>query len=895
MLAVRVLRVVCSCAPLGLVCWTLASAQPVPVVSKSSGVNQSYAVGAEARERTFRFDAGVELAPGLEFGFTRGVPSVAADGSPIAPHQPRFAPPITIASDVRVENVRQTSTSTIILASGVDADGVTPMLVVRDSSQQVVDVFWCANDDLLLAEQTGVGRTRTNLASVWPIDILGGASPLKRYEPKSGAVCHGLIVLVCSVSAYQDFTIGVWPVTSTAIVVSQDRGATWSLVYEDEPSQQGLARVRAWSMQNWCPSGPESRPTEAWFIATDYRFKPFCEGGAAYFLRATRQSADDLWTLDTGTRIYQTPAPITGQHAHAAAVVPGPGGPIAIVSIGDGQALNRVVRLTPSTLTGTAIPWESQESFHGSEGTPGNQFVGCAPLGATGLVILGSDLADEQIMLMDPTGDSPRHMRLFGGTWSNGITSQVFMIRSPRPELSGPYCATYDPQQNSTLFPPHARRLLYSEDGLRWAHMLAPGATTSWTASIHGDHVYIDGELSSGTRLRRATLPRMHTAAPLDVSSGMMQRLRQSPTHTSGGGGTLVALTRNAEGLWVDEGVAIDPQPPCVGPVWKATGFAGTSDTRIGDISLISSPTFGQTVGVQRVAMRFWTMGIRSDRSTTTRFELKPNASPPLYIRTLNSVVEQEWQATTIVGELPIPAGQTPVLRIRSGSGVGTAQSFYLALDAFAEGRGYAGYPAGPDTSLDGMGTAMPDERAWISGFDLAERWTVTIAGRLPDDGWDLALLSREGLIWPLFSLWCSDRERLVFVADSVNHTLEARIIRENHIVATYTLNEMVWTRGSSLQVSVSQISPDAPLGITVAGCGMPARDMALAPNTQNTPALTRPVRQIRFDDGSGIDGIGIEMRCSPMLWFGGSIVEHSAWSPQQRREALRTLHYLAP
>lgn len=864
-----------------------------PAAIKSGQTTDAPATALPIRERGFLFDGEAILSPGLEFRLRRASPSVDSAGMAVGIDEARFGPATTIASDVVVEQVRSANTSTTILCSGVDRDGHTPLLVVRDASLRVVDVFTGANNVLATAELTGVGRARTNLGVVAQTDLLGGAIPERRYDPKAGAVCHGLIVLVCSVSVYEPFTIGAWPTLAIALVASQDRGQTWQLIFEDTPVQEGSQRLREWSLQNWSPVQEAERPTEAWMVATDYRSKPLCDGGIVYGVRAVRPNEDAAWEIDSVGRIYETPRVAPGQHAHAAAAFPGPDGLRAIVGIGDTIEFNRIVRLSALEPSGAQAPWSSEERFHGSEGTPGNQFVGCATIGATGQVLVGSDLADEQILGFDGNAETPAHRRLYGGTWSDGLASQVFMIRSPTPERHGPYCATYDPQTNNTLFPPHARRLLYSDDGVRWAQMLAPVATTSWTAAVHGNHVYIDGEAASGTKLRRSSIPALRTVRPLHIGPGLMQRLAASPTVTTGGGGTFAALSRNAAGLWEDSGVVLHPQPPSTGRVWKAAGFAGTTDTRIADILLMQSPTFGQTLGTKRMVLRVWTMNALSDRSCTARFELRPSGGSIQYSRMLNQVCVNEWRALTLAGDLTVPAGQRPMLRVRSGSSIGVEQSFYLALDAFAEGLGYCGYPGGPDVSVDGTGTPWDDEHGAIAGLDLRDEWTVSIAGCVPDDGVDEAVRSKSGVVWPLFSLWCSPDERLYFVADAARRLLEARLVRNATHVATYTLGSMVWTRGSTALISIARPGAGQALEITVAACGMPAREMTLTMGSASVATLNRPVREIRFDDGSGIDGIGVEVRCTPMLWLGGTAIENRSLTQEERRASLRTLDFL--
>lgn len=888
-------RVLAALTALGGFTALATSAQPLRVPgstpSKSKAVAQPVTEIREARR--FVFDDGFAGSSGLSFQFSRAIPTFDSTGSVVPPDEARFAPRTSIAGTVTLQTVRASSRASSILGSGLDHDGVTPLLVLIDSTANALDVFVGTDEELMLAEATGIGRMRTILGA--GSDVMKATVANRRYYPRAGAVCHGLIVLHCAVSRQPVPPISSWNYCASALVVSQDRGQTWTVLFEDSIVQENRERGREWSMQNWWPATFDGPPLTAYFASADYRSKPGTDGGRAYGFRATRAAVGQPWTLDVPSMFYETPLAGMGQHAHTAGIFPTEDGLRAVIAIGDTQAFNRIVTLDRSGPEVAPGGWTTNETFHGSAGSPGtagNQFVGHAPGPAHGLMIVGSDLCYEQLMMLDATGTVAHHTHLYGSPWSDGRANQNFIIRTPTPEHAGPYIATYDPQSASDPFPPQCRRVLYSENGVDWAQAFAPDAGSQWAAIVHGSHIYIDSDSVSLLGIRRVTRPVMRTAHPLHVGPGAMQRLISTPSHTPFAGGTVSLLTKNTAGLWVDEGVPLNPQPPCSGPVWKMTGLAGATDTRIADIFPIASPTMGQTLGTPRVIGRLWLQNALQSKAMTPRLELKPSGATTIITRTPNANTTTSWIPVDMALDAPMPVGQRPVIRVRSGSAADT-QAFYLATDLFAEGAGFAGYPAPPDTSLGLSGTALPDEHARIDGLEPGPSWTVTLAGQVPQDGWDLATPVGPGVRWPLASLVASSAERVTFYADSVAHTLEADIVRSGSLVGRFRLDGVVWMRNSPLLLSVARAGPTNDLAITAAACAAEAREMVRVDGLAGVATMLDPPATIRFDDGTGIDGVGAEIRCTPMLWFGGQIEEDRALNSASRRDRLRSLDWL--
>ena len=199
--------------------------------------------------------------------------------------------PTAIAGAPIIETVRHVPGSSIqLLGSGLDHDGVTPLLVVLENvsgpqAPHYLDIFNVADNALLTAEATGAGRNRIVLPGSF--DLLRGAVPTKAYRPTAATVCHGLIVIYCTVTR-QPAVGQPYDDVGGAFVVSQNRGHTWSIAYESPEFAPGWDRGAPWSMQNWWPTARGIKPKQAYFVATDYCLNPGSPGGHTFMFRATR-------------------------------------------------------------------------------------------------------------------------------------------------------------------------------------------------------------------------------------------------------------------------------------------------------------------------------------------------------------------------------------------------------------------------------------------------------------------------------------------------------------------------------------------------------------------------------------------------------------------------------
>jgi hypothetical protein len=854
---------------------------------------------AETDAHWFTFDGGFHGSPALAFQFARPVPTRDDGGVPVPANAPRFAPRTTLASPPVQEIVRATGPFNRLLGSGLDHDGVTPLLVLMDADHRLLDVFSVAGDELLAAESTGTGRNRTLLTSEGPNpDLLAGRVGGKAYVPRSGVVAHGLIVVLCTV--WVDLE-GQWSPVAAAFVTSQDRGRTWQLLFEDAPVEPGRGRGEYWAMQNWWPMDRVPHPLEAFFAGTDYRANPGAGGGHAYVFRATRTAVGAPWILQAPAVVLASEGPAGsedayGEHYHTAAVLPfGAGGMRVIVSIGDGLPFNRVVSMTRPDRQYAAPGWDVLQDFHGTFGTQANHFVGCAPAATPGDLIVGSDLDDEGILTLSTNGitSHPRHTLTFGlqrtAPYQKAL---IFSITTPTPERGGPYAAVRDDVAHQIAGdPPNGARILYSEDGRDWAQVAATTADLT-VADVHGDHIYVDnGYLISGgfAPVVRYRVPELRTRHPLRVDPGGLQRGAAAAYATNGPSGSITALARSPQGAWLLDGVPLDPQPPGAGPVFRLQASRQDATRSIGRIYPGGgATTIGSSQGA--LAMRFWLRNNNVAASAHPLFMLYDGQGAHVTDDWARVVNTASWVPTVLAGDFPLQQGAPPYFQILSSHEEAPDDlDLLVALDDVVEGTGAPGYPMPSDVSSPPSGVVHPDELAAVSGFQSGASWTIALAAQLPEDAWDEEIRTRT--TWPIATLWGDASNFVEIVADTSVRTagrLLVRVTRDGSLVRTLRSSPLFWTRGSSLVISLADPGGGAGVEATLAAAGEGLEEMAVVQQAAGAGSPAVAPSEIRFRCAGAGPGC-----VSPMLFFGGEVRASGFLDAARRRESLTCLAFL--
>ncbi len=869
----------------------------------------------------FAFDDGFVAHPSLRFEFQRGQEIFWAGQRRYQRDEPRYEPELTLAAAPVVEQVRETDADTDLLGSGLDHDGVTPLLVLYDRSYRILDVFNVAGDDLLQAEATGAGRHRFDISGFYRPDMLLGAEPRIAHEPIGAAVCHGLIVLQCKVWYNLRDDADFWRAVATSFFISQDAGQSWELFHQDEWVQDYWDRGREWCLQNWWPMDTDPIPREAFFVATDYRHNTGARGGRTYLFGAQRLGLGTTWTVDPVVVLYDEEGE-RNEHFHAAAAAPLPAGGLGVLtSVGDAQPRNRIVSQTRADRDYTAPGWATNALFHGSQprdldvdprdddwsddqpqdkdvGKEGNQFVGCSPGPTLGDVLVGADLTSEQIMRLpgaDLLAEHPQTRHVYGlGLSNDNDRSEVFLIRTPTPEMGGPYASRYSPRSLGDV-PDTAKRVLYSRDGVDWVQILGPEGG-KFNSCVHGDHVYVDSFVNS-TGVQRVALPTTLARQPLRVGAGGYQRGIAKPAAGGTSYGTFAELERNHDGLWLHEGVPLDPQPPTDGQVYHVTASRFDASSWVGKISLSGDATdVGQAVPGDALQLRCWIMNNLTSSLMHPGIQLRDTAGNVIFLRRPSYASVGHWFPVLGVTQGVIEPEQLTQLRVLSSSSDEKDDAdFFVALDTFVEGVGLADYALPPDVSPDESGTAYPDEIAAVTGFQCEPAWTITLAGQLPPDSWDAAIETTH--TWPLATLWGDDENYIELIATSSpteDGHLEASIVSGGVEVARLQSEATYWSRGTAVLVSVSDPGDGTGVQMTAS---LGAREVheatVLGGEPSASPAL--PPTALRFSSHHGSSSDGTAVHVTPMLWWGGEVDPSQSYNSVERGERLQTLSFLYP
>jgi hypothetical protein len=870
--------------------------------------------------KQFAFDGGFLASPGLLFNFARGEEVIWSGQVRYGADEPRYESLSTLAPAPEVEVVRETPSNTSVLGSGLDHDGVTPLMLVVDRSLRFMDVFTVAGDELLQAELTGVGRNRTDLGGFTRLDLLHGAAPDMAHEPICAAVCHGLIVVQCKVWFNSLVDGDYWRPVTTSFFTSQDAGQTWELFHEDTWVQNYWDRGREWCLQNWWPMQREPTPTEAFFTSTDYRYNTGAQGGRTYLFRASRSSLGAPWAVEPVSVVYETEG-TRNEHSHTSAAVPLPGNGMAVItSIGDSQPRNRVVNQRRSDQDYLAPGWSTNERFHGSRfrdlvvdpeygtwsddgvhneefGTEGNQFVGCAPGTMSGDILVGGDLTSEQIMRIPASEmlkDHPNTEHVFGLSVTSGNNrSEVFLIRTPTPEHGGPYFARYSPLSQGGDTPAAARRVLYSENGTNWAQVWQPQAG-NFQGAVHGEHIYTDSFINS-FGIRRMALPQLLHRQPLRVGAGGMQRAVAEPEVISGPDGELTLLQRNMQGQWLHEGEVLSPQPPCAGMVYHVTASRFFDGEQAGRLKVCGeSLDIGDAVPGNALQMRCWVMNNAPGVTMHPGLEMRDQGGKIQMLQRPVYASVDRWFPVLGIRSAVVSDNAQVVLRVLASAAAGADDAdFFLALDSVVEGVGAVDYALPPDQSPGGTGSWFPDEMASITGFQCTSTWTVTLAGQLPLDSWDGSIESTG--LWPLVTLWGDASnyiELSASTADPEDSRVLAVIVRDGVEAARLESEPTYLLRGSPLLVSLSDAGDGLGVRMSISTGGQAAHDATVVGGGFSASPRAAP-NQIRLSSHHGTQGDGTEVRVSPMLWWGGEVRETDFLNSSARLTLLQTLAFL--
>jgi hypothetical protein len=291
-----------------------------------------------------RFNNGVSSSGGLDFSFARDQATYDSRGNACAADVPRYGRQRAVTTRQQASTLKAMSGSGTlgILASGVKADGVTPLVMGRTVG--AANSYKVFSGDAL--DQSDVISGTLDLME----DTIDLESQDATHAWSAGIVCHGLIAAaaevtytggpggLCSlITSDESSNFETW---TRAGVVAGDQWATDSN-YPD-PINAGTASWGNKWVCNWFPEGSSSNPTAIWITMTDYLGgTDGKDGGKSWICRATRTGASATsWTIGNLREVYTSTATGSGgdgEHYHACGMMQDPSTGIwyAIILIGD--------------------------------------------------------------------------------------------------------------------------------------------------------------------------------------------------------------------------------------------------------------------------------------------------------------------------------------------------------------------------------------------------------------------------------------------------------------------------------------------------------------------------------------------------------------------------------
>lgn len=314
--------------------------------------------------KAWKFNAGARLDQGLSMSFSRGCATKDEAGTAVAADTPRYgrrsilcgAPVITPVSNA-------SANSWNVMATGVDADGSTPVLCLLASTAGKIHIFKSAividgsgNSTYVYSVPLGTSGEQDILAN--SLDKLdGGAGALGDYNltPTGGVCYHGRIDLLCRVSfsdagpTWHTNRVGVVSCNLTDLLGASNTWwrKTWIAPESPGGETSDIANMAVgWALQAWSsPTFDGSAPTTVVIAAADYESDASIKhGGYLYTCVVTRPSTSSgAWTPGVFQQALTFVRPTNVTHCHGGLVIPAADGSAKIIaSRGDGHANNAI-------------------------------------------------------------------------------------------------------------------------------------------------------------------------------------------------------------------------------------------------------------------------------------------------------------------------------------------------------------------------------------------------------------------------------------------------------------------------------------------------------------------------------------------------------------------------
>ncbi|MCC6429175.1 MAG: hypothetical protein IT435_20435 [Phycisphaerales bacterium] len=868
---------------------------------------------------TFRFDNAPILDAPLQFHFERDAVALSPDGSLIPIDQPRYREPTLLAPHSAFTTDPDTfaTPAVNILATGFAADGITPIWLIADFGQIRLRIYVGSMTSTPYEYSMAYNGNKAAQMDVLveSIDNVGNEA----WRPVSAAICHGFIVMQCNVAVpgpagWNSNRIGF--LTCRISDLGGPKSHWWrrhavSDPLSPQPSGVGLGAF--WSLSSWWSTQRDgTAPTKAWIAATDYHAAPLKDGGAYMVFPIQRSSAGSGdWTASP---VVELPGrwhdPTNTSHAHTIGITKfGTSGLLAIGSRGDsvGNAVNYAWTIpneshyalgsTPNASAfnwRTAGPiWTGPAVVHGNldpslanlqTRMKGNQFVGIAPGPADGTFMVGGDEVSEPLWITSSPSSQASPLAFtapYGivqtapliapghdGPWRHYL---IFHIHTPYPNaLGGPYIAQMSPSQKDADGWAN-QRILYSPDGMRWAQVWTHYEGNQASPWLADNRIWVGSYGKyTGAGIRSIPVPDLVSASPLTIAPGGRNAAFANPAYFDNGLG--VAIQANPS---LPPSI---PDPPCAGPWYRIENNPPTPLTgsyQLGRLRLAG----GIPADVREVSVKFWVRhdtpdesGRADSLSIMSALRSSDAAGSAQTVRSsaastsIDISTSGAWVPVVLITDLSVwaqpedwtAAGGVLDLVLTSAWNIEGPASFYLAIESVSW-EPSPPYPAAVETTL-------PDEQAWIDGFDGSGSWTVFVSGIVPPAAWDGSVSGPDSAEKPLFSIVSQTGQSWIDVL--AERTQGAVVLRSGGIGAGDGMERMItfnWMAGSPIHLAVTRC--DEWNGFIVRGT------IGNAPIRSSFPiyaTFDSPAGSVRFGSGDGTKVTALDV-------FGGAIAPGEA------------------
>ncbi len=343
--------------------------------------------------KAFRFDNGAVLDPGLSLSFSRGIATKDDLGTSVAVDTPRYArrsilcgaPVITAVSNAG-------SGSWNVMATGVDADGSTPVICLADITSAKLHVFRSAividgSGNSTYKYDMSVGTSTYADALKESADKLDdGMGTLGNYNfnPKGGVCVHGRIDLLCSVAfrdagpAWRRNRVGIMSCNLADLAGAKTTWWRKTWIATESPQCDTVdqsAMPVGWALQAWaCVNRDGSAPTSYVIAPADYQ-STNKYGGLLYMSVVSRpDTSSGAWTAGVFQQVMTFSRPTSAAHCHGGLVVPASDGSAKVVAArGDGHANNAMYTGSIAALSSysTGSSAEGSGSYNSNSGGSG--------------------------------------------------------------------------------------------------------------------------------------------------------------------------------------------------------------------------------------------------------------------------------------------------------------------------------------------------------------------------------------------------------------------------------------------------------------------------------------------------------------------------------------------